>query len=119
MSFRFVRWGPEKTYALFEYEGRLVNIPFSRLIPHALCESSLRSIGVKDPNRIARLCAESSSIFGPVAFRHYLHLSLAYGNTLVREREKEYLFPETIDFSCVRDLIIRGEDTDEAIRRCS
>lgn len=117
VEFRFVRWGPNHDFAVFEVNGRIVYIPFSRLIPNPVCEAYYEHLS--DPNLIATLCAEKGSIFGPAAWRHYEHLMLRYGRTDVRERSKEYRFPLSIDFSCVRDLILEGVDTDEAIARCS
>jgi len=121
LTYEFVRWGEGKRYAILENTdtGEYVAVPFSRLIPHPLCESKYRALGYTDPNTIATKCAEESSIFGPAVFRHELHLSLAYRNTLVREKEKEYFFPRTIDFSCVRECIVQGEDTDKCIEKCS
>jgi len=119
--YKFVRWGEGRRYAILYNTdtGEYVNVPFSRLIPHPLCESKYRALGYTDPNEIAAICAEEGSVFGIAIYRHELHLSLAYGNTLVREREKEYRFPDTIDFSCVRECIANGEDTDECIKKCS
>jgi len=121
MPYKFVRWGEGGRYAiLYNTDTKAyAAVPFSRLIPHPICESHYRSLGYTDPNEIAAKCAEEGSVFGPAVFRHELHLSLAYRNTLVREKEKEYFFPETVDFSCVRDCIMKGEDTDRCIRRCS
>jgi len=121
MAYKFIRWGEGRRYAIFQNTetGEYVAVPFSRIIPHPLCESKYRSLGYTDPNEIAAKCAEEDSIFGLAIFRHELHLSLAYRNTLVREREKEYFFPRTIDFACVRECISKGEDTEKCIRKCS
>ena len=120
MEFKFVRWGPNHNYAVFKEvtTGRLVYVPFSRLIPTPACEAYYM-VRVGDPNVIAVLCAEESSIFGPAIARHFNHLLLKYGRTDVREPEKEYRFPLSIDFSCVRDCILMGGDTDRCIRKCS
>jgi len=120
-TYKFIRWGDDKSYAIFQNTdtGEYVCVPFSRLIPHPLCESHYRALGYTDPNRIAEECAEDSSVFGIAVFRHELHLSLAYGDTLVRKKKKEYRFPRTVDFSCVRDCLRAGEDTDRCISRCS
>jgi len=119
VTFKFVRWCEEGLCAIFrdEVTGREFVVPFSRLIPHPVCEF-LKHPDIEDPNELARRCAEESSIFGIAIFRHYLHL-LKEGNLMKRELEKEYLFPETVDFSCVREEILRGTPTDEAIRKCS
>ena len=121
MTYKFIEWGEGKRYAVFYNTdtGKYVIVPFSRLIPHMACEAKYIGLGYRDPNIIAEKCAEESSIFGLALFRHELHLSLAYNSTLVREKEKEYFFPRTIDFSCVRECISRGEDTDRCIERCS
>jgi len=121
MAYKFIRWGEGRRYAILlnTDTGEYVAVPFSRLIPHPLCESKYRALGYRDPNEIAALCTEEGGIFGIAVFRHELHLSLAYRNTLIREKEKEYFFPRTIDFSCVRECITRGEDTDKCIRKCS
>jgi len=119
--YRFVRWGEGKRYAvLYDTDMKLyVIVPFSRLIPHPVCEDVYRSLGYKDPNIIAERCAEEGSVFGIAVFRHELHLLSKYNNTYVREPEKEYFFPRTIDFSCVRECILKGKDTDQCIRECS
>jgi len=121
MPYKFVRWGEGKRYAILQNTdtGEYIAVPFSRLIPHPLCESKYRALGYRDPNEIAALCTEEGGIFGIAVFRHELHLSLAYRNTLIREKEKEYFLPRTINFSCVRECITRGEDTDKCIRKCS
>lgn len=120
-EYEFLEWCPNGLCAIMRNKAthEKVAVPFSRLIPHPLCEAYWRSKGITDPNEIARRCAEEGSVFGIAIFRHELHLKLRYNNTLKREPEKEYPFPPTIDFSCVRDKIIAGEDTDKAIKECS
>jgi len=124
VEFRFLRWlDPEKRWALFLIvdTGQQMVVPRSRLIPHPLCQYELEAQGIRDPNRIAEICAERNSLFGIPIFRHYLHL-IKKGDYMAmdaEEWEKTYYFPPHVDFSKVRDLILQGWDIDEAIAECS
>lgn len=120
--YKFVRWWDrERRFAVFEdtKTHELFIVPRSRIIPHALCEAKHSDVG--DPNRIAEICAEENGLFGIPLFRWYLRKKLRRALLKVADEdwEKAYFFPPTVDFSCVRDLILQGERTDEAIRRCS
>lgn len=119
MKFVFVKWGEDRKYAVFQEldSGRYVYVPFSRLIPTPVCEAYYKH--VVNPNLLAMFCAEESSVFGIALTRHFIHLMFKYGDTCVREPEKEYMFPRTVSFECVRELISKGVDIDESIKRCS
>jgi len=128
LRFTFVRWADEeKSHAIFRYDGIMVAIPRSRLIPHIACEVKYRGLGVGDVNEIAEKCAEESSIFGFPAFRHVLHMlggKLKAGVSFDEIREKGLLdrypnlawrFMETCSFMKVRELIRMGVSTEEAL----
>jgi len=121
--YKFVMWAFDKFFALIEdvSTGERFLVPRSRLIPTLLCESEARANGINDPNRIVEYCAEKSSFFGIPVFRHYLHLK-AKGNMLAVDEDelwKAYDLPPKVDFECIREKIMKGEDTDLAIEECS
>ena len=129
-EFRFVRWyDPNKLFAVFEVTDlkQYFLVPRSRLIPHPLCQYSLEAKGIRDPNLIAEICAEQGSVFGIAIFRHWLHCvktgKVAKDPSALvpdeEDYEKAYPFPPNVDFSCVRDCLLRGEDTDICIAECS
>jgi len=123
-EFVFVRWyDPYHMFAVFRdvETGIEFLVPRSRLIPHPLCEAEVTAKGIHDPNLVADICAERSSVFGIAIFRHFLHL-MKKGNyfaTDEEELEKAYPFPDTVNFSCVRNCILEGKDTDICIADCS
>jgi len=125
--FIFVRWlDPQRLWAVIKVSDRLtyyMYVPRTRLIPHPACELEARSKGITDPNDIVDYCAERSSLFGIPLMRHFAHLYLTKKDLYCmdsEEQRKAYLFPSTVDFSCVRDCILeRKGDVDECIRLCS
>ena len=123
-EFKFLDWiDPEHHWARFLIvdTGEVMIVPRSRLIPHPLCQYEAEAKGIKDPNAIADYCTEKNSLFGIPLFRHWLHLTKK-GNLLAmdeEEWEKAYYFPPHMDFSCVRDCLLRGGDTDLCIANCS
>jgi len=115
---KFVGWlDKDKKIAIVEYGGRKYYIPRTRLIPHPVCQ--LRHLDIRDPNKLAIICAEENSFLGIPVFRHILHLD-KLGNPKLIEPQKVYDFPKTVKFSCVRDKILKEKmDTDKAIKVCS
>ena len=122
-EFKFLRWlDPEHRWALFQVvdTGEQMVVPRSRLIPHTICEGEARGKGLRDPNAIIDYCTERNSLFGIPIFRHWLHLTKK-GNLMSmdeEEWEKAYYMPP-VDFSCVRDCILAGKDTDVCIAECT
>ena len=121
-EFRFKKWvDPGKRWALFveEESGIEFIVPRSRLIPHVVFEYTHPDI--KDPNEMVEKAAESNSLFGIPIFRHFIHLMKKGDFKCMdeEEAEKTYRLPPKVDFSCIRDKILAGEDTDEAIADCS
>ncbi|GEM_PF-4285704 len=124
LRFRFVEWvdPATKKWAKFIVYPTLevMVVPRSRLIPHQDCQNAVEYRGIRDPNRIAELCAEESSLFGLALYRHYLHLKKK-GDLMsmdLEERGKTFYFHPELDFSCVRDMILRGESTKKALIYC-
>jgi hypothetical protein len=121
-EFKFIRWyDPYKAFAVFEVVDlkQQFIVPRSRLIPTPAFEYTHPEI--RDPNLLAEMATEANSVFGVVIFRWWLHKS-AKGNLMEIDEddiEKAYYFPPTISFSCVRDCVVRGEDTDICIADCS
>jgi len=124
--YKFRKWiyinGMKAFAVIYDTEsGEEFYVPRSRLIPTPACEGYARSLGLNDPNKIMEFCVERNSFFGIPVFRHYLHLR-AKGDLKsmdVEELYKAYEFPPKTDFSCIRDLILQGKDTDIAIAMCS
>lgn len=115
--FEFVGWvDPEKKIAKIKAYGQIFYVPRTRLIPHLSCQAKYFG-KIKDPNELAIKCAEENSFFGIPIFRHILHL-VKIGNPTAIEKEKVYDFPRDVDFFCVREEILKGEPTDEAIKKC-
>lgn len=126
-EFVFVKWLYDKHLAVFKdtLSGKYFVVPKSRLIPHPICE--YKHSNIRDPNLLSEICTEENSLFGIAIFRHFLHklklheLSDSPDRVIVTEEdiEKAYDFPLITDFSCVRDCILRGGDTDLCIAECS
>jgi len=122
-EFRFIRWlDPEKRFALFEMVDTREQfiVPRSRIIPHPIFEYTHPGI---DPNRLAEMAAEQQSFFGIPIFRWYMHKCWTKKNPLEVDEEdweKAYFFPPNIDFSCVRDCVLKGgKDFDLCVEECS
>ena len=115
LQFEFVRWGEGKKYAVFRDKttGKEFYVPRSRLIPTLPCEIKYRREGLTN-REILEKCSEESSVFGIALARHFAHLFSKYKRFDVREPEKEYDISD-VKFSKVRDLILKGKGTDEAI----
>ena len=122
-EFRFVRWlDSKRRFAVFECVDtkELFIVPRSRIIPHPVFEYSHPEI--KDPNLLAELAAENNSFFGIGIFRWYTHKVWTKKNPLEVDEEdweKAYYFPPRVNFSCVRDRILKGEEHDVAVAECS
>ncbi len=122
-TFRFIRWyDPEKRFAVFEdvTSGQEFIVPRSRIIPHPLCHAQFT---LSDPNRIVEVCAEQQHFFGPEIFRWYMHKVWVKKDPMTIDEddvEKAYYLPPHVDFSCVRDCILKGgKDADLCIAECS
>ena len=124
VEFRFVRWleNYDKYFAVFIVvdTGEEFIVPRSRLIPHPVFEYTHPE--VKDPNRLAELAAETNHLFSIPIFRWYMHKVWTKKNPMSiddEDIELAYEFPSTIDFSCVRDCLLRGEIHDLCVEKCS
>ena len=128
-EFEFIEWVEDKKFAHFKYMGIDIIIPRSRLIPHISCELEARLKGITDPNKIVEYCTEKSSVFGIALFRYFLDKLEDYrkkGYSIEeivkkgiwdKDYDKAYYFKKTCDLQKVRDLIIKGVDTEKALEQ--